>query len=361
MVSKEKFFVQRSTPEALRKLERYEEAESLYGTDVHVEDDGTVLYPRWRTVEPGTVHPGTFSSLSGRKMPDSSLMRQGLVSKRIRERTIAEVIKDGGSVEAAIRSVGYVMRQEEEIEKLQAEAILERAKYLIDYFEQHRLSSILPHERERLEGETMAMLLDVGLDPDRIRLDVKRLSLMWIIQSSGGKDSLDRDNELIALQAAYAAERAAKERAEAIDGPILLTYSQWEGALTLARGDGRQVLQETGYETENRLLGNIYILGRERRVAGDYQWLINKVRALSLNLEKPKVKPYKTVALKGKKHLDRLKDLLVAGKEDASRRQEIRESGLLQEILQVMSLDPEIGDFGRTLLKNAYVYPENSA
>ena len=71
------------------------------------------------------------------------------------------------------------------------------------------------------------------------------------------------------------------------------------------------------------------------------------------------MKPYKTVALKGKKYLDRLENLLVAGKEDASRRQEIRESGLLQEILQVMSLDPEIGDFGRTLLKNAYVYPEN--
>lgn len=356
MADKEIYYVQRRIPEAVRKHERYRAADSLYETGVRVEGDGTILFPKWVTVESGSVDPETFTSLSGRKMPDSFLMRKGLVSKIVKERTIAEIKKDGGSVETAIRAVGHVIEQENEVEKEQADLILKRSSYLLRYFEEHRLSSIPPEERERLEEETLAMLADMGLDSEQIRLPVKRMSVMWTIKGSGGKDSLDRDNELIALQSLWAARRSAMKRKQAIEGPILLTYSQWEGALILAGASDRQVLQEVGEETENRLMRNIYIEGREQRVAGDYEYLIDKVGNLSWNLEETLVKPYRTLALEGKKSLEELEHLLVEGKRDPGRRQEIRSSGLLQDMMRLMSLDPEVGEFGRVLNENQEIY-----
>ncbi|MCH7951569.1 hypothetical protein IH980_02425 [Patescibacteria group bacterium] len=352
MTRREKYFVDRRSEAALEKLERFARAEPLFGSAARVDDDGTILFKRWREVGRGTARSGEFTSLSRRRQPDRVQMRRGLKTKDVRSREIVQV----ESVESAIRQAGYILEGQEKVEQRQVDAVLERTRYLIHFFQERELSSISDEERLSLQQETMAKLSEVGLDPESVKLEVKLLMILWLAKASLGKDSLERDNKLITMQNLYAAKRHAMRREMEVGGNITLKYSQMSGALAFARASDRKGLFEVGDEVDNRLLRNVYIEGRERRVAGDYQYLIDKVDNLSWILGETLVKPYRPVALLGKGYLDRIKYLLEEGREDEGRREEMRDRGFVAGMRQVMSLDPEVGLFGQTLQEHAEVY-----
>jgi hypothetical protein len=348
MVGKEKYFVDRRDEGTSEKLSRFARAKSLFGTGARVEEDGTILIRSWREEESGTITPDQFSSLSKRKKPDRDVMRRGLKSKEVS----SQVISQYATVEDAIKSVDYILEGQKK-ELRQVEVVRKRTRELIDYFERHRISSIPPEERERLQQETLAMLSEVGLDPDMVKLEIKQLMILWTVKGSSGKDSLDRDNELIAFQELYAAERRARKREKVVRGNITLKYSQIGGGLVLARSSARQNTFEVGDEVENRLIRNIYMVDPETPIFKDLDHTIKKIDSLSELLEDVLVNPYRNVALLGLEHLKGMKELLEMKTREAL--YELHNSGLIQGMIQVMSLNPEVGKFGKVLEMHAEV------
>jgi hypothetical protein len=352
MARKEEYFIQRTSEEAVEKRNRYDQAESLFGSDVHVELDGTVLYPRWMKVESGTVSPEDFESLSEKGQPDSVLMREGLVSKHVRELQIMEVKKDGGSVEAAIRAMDKILVRRRKREQEQVDVILQRTRFLIDYFSEHELTSISEEDRESLQQETIAMLESVGLEPDRVRLDVKKMMVLWLIKASKGEDTLSRVNKLITEKALFAAQKRAKEREMVVGGDITTKYSQMKGALVFARASDRKALIEVGDEIDNRFLRNVYLLDPKKRAAGDIEYTRDMAGYLAWLLEQTKVKPYRPIAVKLAGNLRQVEELLWP-----------EEKARIHELRLVDQLKVDVGAIYTTLhdKKHVDVYSEGYA
>ncbi|OGY19314.1 MAG: hypothetical protein A3A65_04300 [Candidatus Chisholmbacteria bacterium RIFCSPLOWO2_01_FULL_49_14] len=352
MGKEDKYFVERRNVSSQEKLKRFMKAEPLYGTAARVGADGNILIMRWREGKRGTINSEDYSSLTKRQRPDSAQMRQGLKSKSVSSSEVVEF----DNVEAAIRSVCYILEGQQHEER-QAEVILQRTRYLIDFFQEHELSKVPLEQRRALQEETIAMLSDVGLDPESVELEVKMLMIFWTVKGSLGQDTRNRDNEMITEQALRAAQRRARQRKQAVLGNITLKYTPIGGAFALARTTARETMFEVGDEVDRRLLPNVYLDNPEIPVWKDIDHTIKKIDALSEMLEDVLVMPYRPIALMGKGYLEQTKFLLE--RRTSAALSELHERGFVQGIRQTMSLDPEIGDFGRTLLKNAYVYPEN--
>jgi len=347
-----KFYVERKGATAQEKQKRFEEAEPLYGTAARVDENGNIFIQRWREERRGTITSDDYASLSKRQRPDGALMHKGLRSKAVSSREIA--IFTG--VEDALRSVDYILEGQKR-EQQQAGVVRQRTRFLIDFFQEHELVKIPEERRRGLQEETIAMLSEVGLDPEAVRLEVKTLMVLWTIKGSGGKDSLGRDNELISLQDLYAAERRARGRETAVRGNITLKYSQIGGAFALARTTARETMFEVGDEVDRRLLPNVYLDNPDTPIWKDIDHTIKRIGSLSELLEDVLVMPYRPVALLGKGYLEQTKLLL--GERTPAALHQLHDRGFVEGIRQAMSLDPEIGDFGRTLRDYAEVYTSN--
>lgn len=354
MGGRQEFFVDRKDEATGDKLARWGRAEPLYGTAARVEEDGTILIQRWREETRGTISSGSYSSLSKRQQPDSVLMRKGLKTRSVSSREVVEF----DSVEAAIRSIGYILEGQKR-EQRQTEVILQRTRYLIDFFQEHELSRVPIEQRRALQDETIAMLSEVGLDPESIKLEVKMLMILWTVKGSLGQDTRNRDNEMINEQALRAAQRRARKREQAVRGNITLKYTPIGGAFALARTTARETMFEVGDEVDRRLLPNVYLDNPDTPIWRDISHTINRIGALSEMLEDVLVMPYRPIALMGKGYLEQTEQLLEKKTPVALR--QLHDRGFVQGVRQVMSLNPEVGLFGRTLLENAYVYPEDTA
>lgn len=349
-----KFFVDRKGETTAEKLARFARAEPLFGTGARAEEDGTILIQRWREEKRGTIRPDDYASLSKRQRPDTVIMRKGLKSKAVRSREVMEF----ESVEDTLRSVDYILEGQKREQK-QAEVVRNRTRFLLDYFREHEISRIPEEQRLVYQQETIGMLSEVGLDPESVKLEVKLLMILWTVKGSSGKDSLGRDNELIALQDLEAAQRRARRREMVVRGNITLKYSQIGGGLLVARAAAREAMFEVGDEVDRRLLPNVYFDDPDTPIWKDINYTVDKIDNLSWLLDGVLVKPYRPVALLGKGYLEQAKGLLEERSREAIHA--LHDRGLVQGMRQSMSLDPEVGLLGRTLAENAHVYPENSS
>ena len=323
MTRGEEFFVYRTTPEAMELRARFDQAESLYGSAVGVEADGTILIPKWMTVARGTVSADEFTQLSESRYSDEALFRQGLISKDVSEMQIHEVKKNGGSVEAAIRLTENVITDQRDVEQHQVTVVLERTRYLQSLFSQHEISGIPEAAREALQQETIALLMEAGLDPEQVKLGTKRLMALWLIKASKGEDSLERINEMITWQGLEAVERRAVDREVAVSGEIIAKYSQMGAGLTVVRSVDRMILVDVGEEIEQRLLRNEYLFNPRAPIRRDIGYTVGKIGSLCTLLGQTRVRPYRPIAIEARGVLDWTQQLL-----GANRQEELFELGL---------------------------------
>jgi len=329
MTRGQEVFIYRKEAGAEVLYTRYGLAEPLYGSQAHVERDGSILIPRWRLIDRERVNPEEFGLLSESRYSDEAYFRSGLITKEPLVLEIAEVKDDEGGVEAALRMTEYVVRGQKNVEQQQVQVVLERTRYLEMLFSQHEISGIPEEARTALQQETITLLSEAGLDPNQVRLETKRMMALWLIKASKGEDSLQRINEMITWQGLQAVERRAMRREIAVSGNIVAKYSEIGAALAVARSMDRMILVDVGEEIERHLLRNIYLTKPSAPIWRDYAYTIQKIEGLSWLLGETKVKPYRLVALETKDKLEVAKQLL-----DERRRDELFAGGLIGGIAE---------------------------
>ena len=229
---KSEVFVTR--PERRLILEHFDNhCRPLYGSDIRVDFEGNIFYPTWRQVKREKINPGDYDLLSHKGIRPGIYLNFPLATKRPYELCVHQIKKDGGSVEAGIRSMEHVIEAEINKEAPQAKIVRERIDQLFDLFS--NFSSLTEEDFEIIQGETYALLVRVGLNPETVILEEKQKIAHWLIKGSSGKDSLTRQNWLISTMALQAAYHRTIKRELGIN-QTLSKFIKMREALILARG-----------------------------------------------------------------------------------------------------------------------------
>lgn len=282
----------------------------LYGSDVRYDKDGNIFYPTWRQVPREEVIPESYELLSKKPVSQDVYLSQRLVTKLPIELRINRIEKDGGSVEVAIRAVEHVLINQMEKEQPQAKTVKGRVAELFELFTDP--TSVSDEELARATRLTYKRLTQVGLDPQRVILEEKKLMSGWLIKASGGKDSLERRNPLIIAMALEAAGRRAVTRDLGV-GEIVSKFTRMDEALRFERAFCRTILREVTEElAPTRMPAHVLFKYPERRASnvGIFRGKLNNLR---WQLTQPHVKPYRPVGREVAGILDGIDQLLVAG------------------------------------------------
>ena len=312
----------------------------LYGSDVRVDSEGNIFYPTWRQVKREKIKPEDYDLLSRKRIRPEIYLNLPLTTKRPYELRIHQVKKDGGSVEAGIRSIEHVVETETKKETPQAKMVRERINQLFDLFS--NFSSLTEEDFKIIQGETYALLARVDFNPETVILEEKQKIAHWLIKGSGGKDSLTRQNWLITTMALQAAYHRAIERELSIN-QTLSKFIRMREALVLAREFSRGILIDVVQWLEPQRLPAHYLFRYPDRPPQNAGITIGILNTLSWQLTQPPVKPYRPAGLATKKLLNQTTDLL-----RQNRRPEINQEGLFQQAYDILQ---------KTLEKHQDIYP----
>jgi len=301
---------------------------SLYGSDVRFDSEGNIFYPTWREVKREEVEPTSYSLLSKKRIREEVYLAQRLVTKKPHELRINQITKDGGSVEAGIRSVEHALVTELEREKPQMGMVRGRISELFDLFVD--FSAVTDEQLEEAQRETYRRLAQVGFDPQKVLLEEKQRMANWLIKASGGKDSLERRNHLIIMMALEAAHRRAVEREKGI-GETVSKFARMREALRFERAFSREILEEVRQRLEPQKMPAHYLFKYPEKPpqnVGAVSGILNTTR---WQLTQPHVKPYRPAGMEAREVLGEVVDLL--GK---NRRSEIVERDLFGQAQNIV-------------------------
>lgn len=316
-------FVVRKGKQEKRLVYLHEHCRPLYGSDVQVDSKGNIFYQTWRQVQRERVVPEAFSLLSRTRMGEETYLAQRLVTKKPCELRTNQITKDGGSVEAGIRSVEHGLATELGKEKGQIGMVRERAGELFDLFAD--FSAVTDDQLEEIQLETYRRLTKVGLDPRTIMLEEKRRMTIWLAKASGGRDILQRKNFLISMMAVEAANRRAIEREQGI-GEAASKFARMREALRFARGFSREIFTEVKERLEPQGMPAHYLFKYPNRPANNVGITKGMINHMIWQLTQPPVKPYRPAGELAGFFLGMIVDLL-----EQDRREEIVKRGIFVE------------------------------
>lgn len=262
----------------------------LFGSDILFDPEGKIAYPTWHQVKKGQIEPAGYSLLSKKRARASIYLAQDLTTKTLYELRINEVTKDGGSVEAAIRSVEHVLAIALEREKPQMKMVRNRVGELFDLFAD--FSAITDEQLEKAQKETYRKLGQVGFDPARVVLEEKRRIAYWLPKASRGQDSLGRRNWLITTMALQAAHRRAVEREQGI-GETVSKFVRMREALRFEREFCREILQEVGNWLIPERMPAHYLFKFPEKPPTNVGYVKGILNTCCWQLTQPHVKPYR--------------------------------------------------------------------
>lgn len=284
---------------------------SLYGSDVRVDSEGNIFYPTWRQVERTEIGPEDYSLLSRTREAEETYLARGLVTKRPHELRINKITKDGGSVEAAVRSVEHVLETELKRERPQMEMVIGRVGELFDLFVD--FSTVTNEQLEETQRETYSRLARVGFDPKTVILEEKKRMGDWLTKASGGRDSLARRNLLITAMALEAANRRAIGREEGI-GETVSKFARMREALRFERAFSRGILGEVVQRLELGSMQGHCLFKYPERPAQNLGIVSGILNTMRWQLTQPHVKPYRPAGIEAREILGEVVGLLQVDK-----------------------------------------------
>lgn len=270
------------------------------GTTIRVSKDGDIFYPVWR--ERTRINkPELYIPVS--KLPRGWSLERLLKARK--ERLISEVIfyqvkKEGGSIEAAIRSMDHVLEQYEGTGKEMGQIVairrqIERAMEVLE-------NSVGVSEEEfedgfwRLCRQTEEIMENLGMEKAVLALK-KEIDLL-LKGASTGRDRTGRKNYLAVQKRLQAASRRVEYRASEI-GFIVDKFRANKLGLLAERERERTALREI----KEKIGFPSGILSHEAFKTGKTIYsqkgiLVGIIGTMIYRLETViKVKPYKTLAL----------------------------------------------------------------
>lgn len=279
----------------------------LYGSDVQVDSGGNIFYPTWRQVKRTEVGPEDYSLLSRKREGEETYLARGLVTKRPHELRINEITKDGGSVEAATRSVEHGLETELKRERPQMEMVKGRVGELFDLFADP--STVTDEQLEKAQRETYSRLARLGFNPETVILEEKQRMASWLTKASGGRDSLARRNPLITVMALEAANRRAIERELGI-GETVSKFVRMREALRFERTFSRGILEEVAQRLDPQSMPRHYLFKYPERPAQNVGIVSGILNTMRWQLTQPHVKPYRPAGMEAREVLGEVVEFL---------------------------------------------------
>lgn len=323
------FIVRKTQAESLKYVS--EHCRPLYGSDIQVDLEGNIFYPTWRQVKRTEVGPEDYSLLSETRESEEIYLARRLTTKNPHELRINKITKNGGSVEAAIRSADHVLETELEREKPQMKMVRRRITELFNLFADP--SAVTDEQLEEAQRKTYIWLLSVRFNPEMAILEEKQKMARWLTKASGGRDSLARRNPLITVLALEAANREAIKREQKI-GEAISKFMRMREALLFERLFSREILEDVTQMLEPQRMPNHYLFKyseKPAKNAKDVGIVKRMLNTISWQLTQPHVKPYRPAGMEANKILGEVIELL---QED--RRRDIVERNLFEEVRSVI-------------------------
>jgi len=316
---------------------------SLYGSDIRVDPKGNIFYPTWRQVKREKVKPENYDLLSHQRIRSEIYLNFPLTTKRPYELHIHQVKKDGGSVEAGIRSIEHVVKAQTKKETPQTKMVRERINQLFDLFS--NFSSLTEKDFKIIQSETYALLAQVNFNPETVILEEKQKIAHWLTKGSSGKDSLGRQNQLITTIALQAAYRRALERETGIK-QTLSKFIRMREALILAREFSREIFTDVNHWLEPQRMPVHYLFRYPQKPPKNVGITIGILNTLCWQLTLPPVKPYRPAGIAAKEPLKQATDLL-----KQNQREEINQKNLFGQAYIILQ---------ETLKKHQNIYPPST-
>jgi len=217
------------------------------------------------------------------------------------EKRWSRIIKEGGSVEVAIRAMGHILEPydvEDGKEIRQIYESLDRINQVADLLAEYEPG--MPREDfNRLFAhaarETAALFKALGME--EVKDPAKQRIIKQLLKASEGKDSLGRPNPLIMATRLNSARRLALERLEKTNF-ILTKYHEMKVALTSARRTDRYLLDMIKERLSVEIFGHVAFRQPDRPTTPKQLGILSgKLRQVTETFHrKIHLKPYKTVS-----------------------------------------------------------------
>lgn len=317
------FFIQIGRQEELRK--HLELCKSLWGSDILYDSEGNLFYYTWRDMpEFGLPQSEQYINIS-KMHPSADISAPHTRYTDKESMIIHQVIKDGGSVEAAIRAMDHILTGIRGKEKPQIQAIKERASELFDVSSTN-FSELTEEDFVNAREKTFQILKSVGFNPAKVYDAEKVRIAYWLPKGSFGKDSQNRRNYLIAVGALAASYRRAIVRQKSLN-KITCKFVTMREALILEREFSREIIQSVICRLEPNALPSHVIFKKPDQKPQNVGPVLGLLRTSIFQLRQPHVKPYRTIGRQANKILNEIINLV-----NNNQRKEIVEKGLFNDI-----------------------------
>lgn len=317
----------------------------LLGADVYVDGEGNIFYYTWPQLHQQGLLPPDFVQIS-RLAPQADIYAPHTRYPDRKEMLIAQVTKDEGSVEAAIRAMDHILEGTRGKQKKRLEAISHRAHELFDLFSGN-FDQLTDADLTAARRRTRQLLARVGLNPNEINAllhkETQRM-LVWLDKGSFGHDSQNRRNKLITAGALSAAWRHATARRQGLS-QIERKFVSAREALVLEREFSRAIFADVAAHLRTMSRHDLFHKPTLTST-GDLPIVLGLLRTMQFQLEQPHVKTYRPLGRKVAKIIAEIEALL-----RQNNRREIRQKGLFQEAYALLTQE---------LVKQRDIYPVKS-
>lgn len=307
MEEKGVFFVRKSREAELDGLSK--KFRPLYRSDVLVDREGNITYLTWHTIRNRDRLDNDFTQLS-RLHPNADITAPNTRFRSPRELRINHITDDGGSVEAAIRSVEHVLDGQNERELPQARMVGGRAEELLNLYSRGFLD-FSEESFEKARQETYRLLEEHNLNPNKLIEPKKKQMTKWLIKGSFGHDETNRINWLISVLALAAGEKASLSREEAVNS-IAGKFLQMREALYLERAVNREIFENALERIRPEAIPSHEVFKFNRPDSSNLGVLTGMLSTLAWQLSQPRVKPYRPVGRQAADSIDQIVNYLSA-------------------------------------------------
>lgn len=294
--------------------------------DIRYDSDGFLYYRRFTHITPDQAQKEHYLRIDHSSPTGVLYLHPSAETPKLE----VNVVRLTSGIESGIRTMDKVIQNTKEGKEKRLSAIVGRAQTLLEEYSLD-YNSITPWDLGEAAAETMSLLKQAGLDPQRI-VDAETAHItQWLLKGSLGQDSQHRKNRLISLMALSAAYHHAHEKMRDIP-PTILKYTRMRRALIFERMEERKFFDEAvNWLRPHALAADVVFKYPQKPVAN---WGTEKaiLSHVSYILRQPRVNPYKKSGQKAAAIIDEIATFLAANE-----RQKIKDLGLFDKAFNIIN------------------------